>query len=155
MHYVGVVLFVMLVLVILGYLWHAIHEFHDLRYGRCWTITIRTIEDLLDELTDNHYQQQIKDRAEKDVESLKQFIAGYNGVYDLDRISPNLDPEIYFFKELRSQVDSNWHFNESPLLTVIDSAIYAYNVDVEYHITTRQFLEYMIHQYEYHFISKL
>lgn len=154
MNIIAAFVFGLVVLTLLGYLWHTLHELHGARYGRCWTIIIRTMEDMVDDLTDNFRHQIIRDQSIKDLRTLEAFVNAYRGDVDIDKSVEKFDPNCPFFKSLKNHIALNWHFSESPLTSAIDAAIYAYNIDSDYEITPREFISYLGSQFHYHFITK-
>ena len=155
MKHIAVGIFILIVLGTMSYLWHAIQELRMSKYGRCWPLIKATIEDLWDQTLDNHYQEQIRKRSELDLHILEDHILNYMGLDSIDEEISLFDMRSHFFDSLKQRITPHWHFQEAPLIKILDEAIYAYNIDTEYNITPRQFLDYLGFQFEYYFISKL
>ena len=155
MKHIAVGIFILIVLGVMTYLWHAMQELRMSKYGRCWPLIKATIEDLWEHTVDHHYQQQIRKRSELDLHILEDHILNYSGLDSIDEEIAIFDSRSHFFDSLKQHITPHWHLQEAPLIKILDEAIYAYNIDIEYNITPRQFLDYLGFQFEYYFISKL
>lgn len=155
MKHIAIGIFILMVVAIMGYLWHGLRELRTARYGRCWGLIQASIDDLFELTIDDHYQTQIRQRSELDLHILQDHILNYTGIDSIDEDTPWFDIQSEFFDSFKQRITPHWHQTESPILKILDSAIYAYNIDTDYTITPRQFMDYLGFQFDYYFTSKL
>ena len=155
MKHIAIGLFILLIMSIMGYLWYTLHELRKARYGRCWPLIRAAIEDRAELAFDDHYQAEIRQRSELDLHILQDHILNYKGFDPIDEEIDVFDKESDFFVSFKERITPHWHFGESPLVVILEDAIYAYNIDTEYTITPRQFMDYLGLQFDYYFTSKL
>lgn len=143
------IIYVLVVGVILGYIGFNLYLHHLTKYGACWSLILKTIEEMASShLNQPNVVKQLKQhRCLSDV--TQDYISQYVGSTDLDSVFIQYSTDIDFFKGLTKQLDKEWNSNAScPFTDVLRMAIYAYNIDDNYHVSLREFMNHLCFIYK-------
>ncbi len=118
---------------------------HRKKYGVCWSHVIAAADELLT------YSQVRKAHIErfKDISLSTGYVCNftdaYDGLIDLDIPFPVINPDWEYFKLLRIKLRNKTGSNFPVYMELLERAIFHYNADTEYVITTRHLVMYVNH----------
>jgi hypothetical protein len=143
MKHITLWLFVLTVIGLLFLIGRYLLKEHKKMYGVCWK---NIIEAAIDSAKNTRDQQIYKERINEIVLStgfVKNFTREYDGAIDLDIAFPMINPEWEYFKLLRIKLRNKTGYSFPVYMDFLERAIFHYNADTEYAITTRQLIEHV------------
>ena len=128
---------------------------HRKMYGTCWKHVVNTAKNLVKHSRDRQMHLERIDEIAMSTGFVKNFTDTYVGLIDLDLPFTMINPEWEYFKLLRIKLRNKVGFNSPIYMELLERAIFHYNIDLDYTITTRQLIAYVNHIFDEYYVKPI
>lgn len=134
---------------------HYLLKEHKKMYGACWKKIVSAANDLANFTIERKLHTDRYDEIITSTDHVKNFIAAYDGYNDLDIAFAMINPEWEFFKLLRIKLRNSTKYIYPLYMEFLEQAIFLYNTDKEYTITTRQLIAYTNYIFDEYYVTEI
>lgn len=114
---------------------------HRKMYGACWIAIIDATEELFNRTKNSPVMEDRHKEIKNSTKIVKRFTDNYDGLIDLDIPFTVVNPDWEYFRLLRVAIRNEYGFIFPIYMDFLERAIFHYNNDKDYIITTRQLIE--------------
>lgn len=146
-----ITLFILAITGILTYVGRYLLKEHRKMYGACWVPITEATEELFNRTKNTPAMEGRHEEIENSAKIVKRFTDEYDGLIDLDIPFNSINPDWEYFKMLRISLRNEYGFNFPIFIDFLERAIFHYNTDKSYAITTRQLIEHSCRIFDTHY----
>lgn len=128
---------------------------HRKMYGICWKHVVTAAQELVKHSRSRQVHLDRIDDIAMSTGFVNNFTDAYDGLIDLDLPFAMINPEWEYFKLLRIKLRNKTGFNSPIYMEFLERAIFHYNADINYTITTRQLITYVNHIFDEYYVKSV